>query len=74
MIVSVLESEVIEGGVLRADGVEVVSAGGAVVPGKGDHGPAVMEVQGEDKVVAQQVSHDSLHLRLRGLRRQFLSK
>ena len=74
MVVSVAEGEVIEGVILLTHRVLGVSAGGAVVPGEGDHGPAVVEVHREDKVVAQQVSHDSLHLRLRGLRRQFLSK
>ena len=74
MIVGVLEGEVVEGGVLGADGVGVVGAGGAVVPGEGDHGPAVVEVDGEDKVVARQVPHHRRHLRLRRLRRQLLAQ
>ena len=40
MVVSVAEGEVIERVVLLTDRVLSVGAGGAVVPGEGDHGPA----------------------------------
>ena len=64
MIISVSEGEVIEGGILRTDGVDVVGAGGAVVPGEGHHGPAVMEVDRENKVITRQMLHHCGHLRL----------
>ena len=64
MVVSVAEGEVIESVILLADCVLGVSAGGAVVPGEGHHGPAVMEVGGEDKIIGGQVTDDCSHLRL----------
>ena len=64
MVVSVAEGEVIESVILLADCVLGVSAGGAVVPGEGHHGPAVMEIGGEDKIIGGQVTDDCSHLRL----------
>ena len=58
----------------QAVSLQIACAGGAVVPGEGDHGPAVVEVDGEDKVVARQVPHHRRHLRLRRLRRQLLAQ
>ena len=51
MVVSVVKGEVVEGGVLGTHGVGGVRAGGAVVPGEGHHGPAVVEVGGENEAV-----------------------
>ena len=62
MVVSIAEGEVIERVVLLADRVLDVGAGGAVVPGEGDHGPAVVKVGGEDKVVGGQMTDDCSHL------------
>ena len=51
MVVSVVEGEVVEGGILGTHGVGGVRAGRAVVPGEGHHGPAVVEVGGENEAV-----------------------
>ena len=62
MVVSVAEGEVIERIVLITDRVLRVGAGGAVVPGECDHGPAVVEVGGEDKVIGGKMTDDCGHL------------
>ena len=60
----VAEGEVIEGVILLTHRVLGVRAGGAVVPGEGHQGPAVMEVDREDKIIRGQVTDNCGHLRL----------
>ena len=57
----------VEDRVLGADSVVRGSAGGAVVPGEDDHGPAVVEAGGEEEVVVVAPLHHGPHLGLPAL-------
>ena len=70
MTVGVGERQIIIHRVLRADRVKRLCAGGAVVPGEGEHRPAVMEVNRENEVVPMDPVHHGGHLRLPVLHRE----
>ena len=55
MVVSVSERQLVEDVILGADGVGLVSAGRAVVPGEDHHRPAVVETGRQQEVVLPEI-------------------
>ena len=64
VVVSVGERQLVEDLVLAADSVGLLGAAGAVVPGEGDRGPAVVVIHREDEPVLHDVTDHGSHLGL----------
>ena len=64
MVVSVSERQLVEDVILGADGVGLVSAGRAVVPGEGDGGHTVVVIYGQNEPVLHHMLDHGGHLRL----------